>query len=74
MVFGYEFMDCVHVHQYSVQKIIWGWCGADISPKYNVIVTTSLPRLIIFIIVGTERSTRKWTSWRRKGRWWTVSG
>ena len=27
------------------------------SPKYSVIVTSSLPRLIIFIIVGTERST-----------------
>ena len=48
--------------------------GSDMSPKYSVIVTSSLPRLIIFVIVGTERSTRNWTSWRRKGRWWSASG
>ena len=48
--------------------------GADMSPKRSVIVTSSLPRLIIFSIVGRERSTRKWTFWRRKRRWWSASG
>ena len=49
--------------------------GLDMSPKYSVIVTSSLPRLIIFIIVGREKyDIGGWTSWRRKGRRWSASG